>query len=502
MEQGMKRQRGAALVIVLALLTGALVVGVSSMQSSLIDERLAGNYRASAQAQMNAEQAAALAIPNIEESYSKDDAKENRDDLKKKYEISTPEDVKQLRYADVDAKNPKGKTDGNCDDEDENRCFYFPLAIGGEDYWAAFGAVKSDAGKGSVVSQHAVLVRLKPQGGSSGDEIKEIFNKYGILSGDEVEVDAEEKNIPFYGLIHGNKNDAEGESGDLDVKFKSSDNEDVEESGFSTGYVQVSKFDFSGYFKGVKNGKFNGYSEKSPNCSIGSVANAEQFCNEEVVIGVSQIYRSAVYFSKSVTIEGALMVTSSTIFVDGDLTVEGSVNVNSAGGVSNIIVTGDVVFDADGRDEQNKEDEHGDDEDKDDEKDEDDDDGENNNPVGLDLSNTVVVSGNELEFDAMSGQGLRNVLIMSADEMDIHFDGINKIDKGWFYSGDELEMEIEESPNMTFCGSLMAREDVDLDTDPYIKRFDSSGRNGCPKFSGFDGPLSDGGGKLGFDAWE
>ncbi|SHM15844.1 pilus assembly PilX family protein [Vreelandella subglaciescola] len=62
MGQAMKQQRGAALVIVLALLTGALVVGISGMQSSLIDERLAGNYRASAQAQMNAEIAAASVL--------------------------------------------------------------------------------------------------------------------------------------------------------------------------------------------------------------------------------------------------------------------------------------------------------------------------------------------------------------------------------------------------------------------------------------------------------
>lgn len=58
MGQGMKQQRGAALVIVLALLTGALVVGVSGMQSSLIDERLAGNYRATVLAQMAAEDVA------------------------------------------------------------------------------------------------------------------------------------------------------------------------------------------------------------------------------------------------------------------------------------------------------------------------------------------------------------------------------------------------------------------------------------------------------------
>lgn len=490
MKHGVKQQRGAALVIVLALLTGALVVGVSGMQSSLIDERLAGNYRASAQAQMNAEQAAAQALQKLGE-YDAQVGKDNLDELGLD-ETSSFEDVKQLRYDDVDAKNPKGKTDGNCDDEDENRCFYFPLAIGGEDYWAAFGAVKSDAGKGSVISQHAVLVRLKPQGGSSGDEIKEIFNKYSILSGDEVEVDAEEKNIPFYGLIHGNKNDAEDESGDLDVKFKNPDNENVEESGFSTGYVQVPKFYFSGYFKGLKNGKFNGYSEKRPNCSIGSIANVEQYCKEKIGVSAASIYQSTVYFDDDVTVEGAFAVTNSTIFVDGDLTVKGSLIVSANGGVSSIIVTGDIVVDADGRDEQDK--------DEDDKKEEASD-NENNNPVGVNLSNTLIVSGDEVEFDVMSSQGLGNVLIMSADEMSIYFDGIKEIHKGWFYSGDELEMEIENSSNMKFCGGLMAVGDIDFDVDPSIKSFHGAGRGDCKATSLFD-ELEDGSGEPEFEAWK
>ncbi|CAM3862155.1 PilX N-terminal domain-containing pilus assembly protein [Vreelandella rituensis] len=55
----MKSQQGAALVIVMVLLTAMLMLGVSMMQSSLIDERLAGNYRAAVQAQMSAESEAA-----------------------------------------------------------------------------------------------------------------------------------------------------------------------------------------------------------------------------------------------------------------------------------------------------------------------------------------------------------------------------------------------------------------------------------------------------------
>ena len=51
----MKNQQGSALVIVMALLSGALMLGMSGMQSALIDERLAGNFRAFVRDEMNAE---------------------------------------------------------------------------------------------------------------------------------------------------------------------------------------------------------------------------------------------------------------------------------------------------------------------------------------------------------------------------------------------------------------------------------------------------------------
>lgn len=50
-----KQQKGAALFVVMALLSASMVVGMSTMQSSLVDERLAGNFRSSVQAQMTAE---------------------------------------------------------------------------------------------------------------------------------------------------------------------------------------------------------------------------------------------------------------------------------------------------------------------------------------------------------------------------------------------------------------------------------------------------------------
>lgn len=51
----MSRENGAALIVVLSMLTATLMLGLTSMQSSMVDERLAGNYKAAAQAQMGAE---------------------------------------------------------------------------------------------------------------------------------------------------------------------------------------------------------------------------------------------------------------------------------------------------------------------------------------------------------------------------------------------------------------------------------------------------------------
>lgn len=54
----MKKQQGAALIVVMSLLAISLMIGLMSMQSSQLDERLAGNYKAAAEAQMHAEEAA------------------------------------------------------------------------------------------------------------------------------------------------------------------------------------------------------------------------------------------------------------------------------------------------------------------------------------------------------------------------------------------------------------------------------------------------------------
>ncbi|WP_163558321.1 pilus assembly PilX N-terminal domain-containing protein [Halomonas sp. NO4] len=66
----MKQQNGAALVVVLSMLTMSLMLGLSGMQSSLVDERLAGNYKATTEAQMVAELAVSEKIADIKDKRS------------------------------------------------------------------------------------------------------------------------------------------------------------------------------------------------------------------------------------------------------------------------------------------------------------------------------------------------------------------------------------------------------------------------------------------------
>jgi hypothetical protein len=103
----MKRQQGAALVIVMALLSGAMILGLSGMQTALVDERLAGNYRASVQAQMTAE--------NTLSSLVEPDNKTRRDaylnDLLNSDDFTEVGDIQRLSGNEVEALLSDGALD-------------------------------------------------------------------------------------------------------------------------------------------------------------------------------------------------------------------------------------------------------------------------------------------------------------------------------------------------------------------------------------------------------
>ncbi|MGR4068031.1 pilus assembly PilX family protein [Billgrantia sp. C5P2] len=75
------RQRGAALVLVLAMLSMALMLGLSGISSSLVNERLAGNYRTATQAQMAAEAGAATGMADPDKNFLGPGPVTNGDDI-------------------------------------------------------------------------------------------------------------------------------------------------------------------------------------------------------------------------------------------------------------------------------------------------------------------------------------------------------------------------------------------------------------------------------------
>ncbi|HDZ49466.1 hypothetical protein LCGC14_0265470 [marine sediment metagenome] len=103
----MKQQQGAALVIVMALLSGALMLGMSGMQSAIIDERLAGNYRASVQAQMTAENTSSALV----DRQNADRRNEYFNSLWSNENFASVGDTQRLRGRDVEALLDVGSLD-------------------------------------------------------------------------------------------------------------------------------------------------------------------------------------------------------------------------------------------------------------------------------------------------------------------------------------------------------------------------------------------------------
>lgn len=197
MNQGIQRQRGAALIVVLALLAGALIVGVSGLQSSLIDERLAGNYRASAQAQMNAEEAVAEALAEgVFASTNWTDLSLPEWFKKDSWGDGWREEVKEVSYGNLE----KEKSGNLCNDKDIpgfQTCFYFPLKVTGAhnpgNYVVAVGAVKDKAGK--LLASRVILIENKKQiPDIIPGEMGKVFSNYIFCSN---------KNSKVYGVKGG-----------------------------------------------------------------------------------------------------------------------------------------------------------------------------------------------------------------------------------------------------------------------------------------------------------
>ncbi|MDN7131545.1 hypothetical protein JNO04_04155 [Halomonas sp. MC140] len=144
----MMQQRGAALVIVMALLSASLMLGMSGMQSALINERLAGNYRAVVQATMNAESAYSKAL---EASLEQD-----MDALDWGQQTYPRNAIEQMAWDDI---NHLGRVNDQCEAETAV-CFYLPLIVDQRKSLVAFGALYADQ-EGPVVVGHPYFLFLE-----------------------------------------------------------------------------------------------------------------------------------------------------------------------------------------------------------------------------------------------------------------------------------------------------------------------------------------------------
>ncbi|MCL7942055.1 pilus assembly PilX N-terminal domain-containing protein [Halomonas sp. ATCH28] len=143
----MKHQKGAALIVVLSLLTISLMVGLSSMQSSQIDERLAGNYKAQSVAQMGAEDAASAGFEAAKEAG--------------KFAGTSLDDLGGITWGEFN-------NNGNFDDEeakeggcDKVNCYYRHVNLDDKYYIVAMGGID----EGAVSVSEPVVIELDYDGG-------------------------------------------------------------------------------------------------------------------------------------------------------------------------------------------------------------------------------------------------------------------------------------------------------------------------------------------------
>lgn len=182
----MKNQQGAALVIVMALLSGALLIGISGMNSALIDERLAGNYRSTALSQMNAERAASEAGIKFNDPSPWNGSP--NDELSS--ETSWKDAIKSKSYEELSEDYKEGMvSQGVCGigEESYNNCLYFPVYIdnppaGPERYAVAIGAVENEEGRNVALSEPIFLRYGYSDQTAIDDFLEGLKNSGGVIT--------------------------------------------------------------------------------------------------------------------------------------------------------------------------------------------------------------------------------------------------------------------------------------------------------------------------------
>ncbi|CAO1668202.1 PilX N-terminal [Halomonas sp. NYA30] len=410
----MKNQQGAALVIVMALLSGALMVGISGMNSALIDERLAGNYRAAAIAQMNAERAASDSVTNDifigssngqgQEFWNDEPAKNLlKNNLKEIIESDNnihdwKDVVRGFRYEDIKENFDvvSQYNENVCSDGDYNRCLYFPVYIDVESgapewYVIAFGAIESE--QGNVIAQSSPIF-IKFSSTSSGgvglpfdsDVLEEaigVFDKIGMFAGEDIDIDNQGK-YDFIGLLQ-------------------ADDE------FDVGNENNFIFDGDGSGEVSQNDK-----ESFP------VVNFDSIIEE-----VKQTANPVGGYDEDCVIAPFGDQEGEVIFCDGDVELSGN--------FSNVFIVAD---------------------------------GDVNIIGDTALENVFIVSNEDIENENEKNDfASKNSFFFSKDGVDLDLKGKNTIDGLWIYSGDDIDIDVKGGGNEEWIGGLMAKSDIDFDTN-------------------------------------
>ncbi|WP_244208640.1 pilus assembly PilX family protein [Vreelandella andesensis] len=151
------QEQGAALVVVMALLASALIIGVSCMQSAFVDERLASNYRASTLAQMRAEIAASQAVA----AFSK---------LEWDDSVLSINSDQTFRWEDVVAHPLTTVLGGDCE---HNSCLFTPVERDGQPWVMALGAViAGDNAASDTLLAQSLPVFIKVEEGEESHQTK------------------------------------------------------------------------------------------------------------------------------------------------------------------------------------------------------------------------------------------------------------------------------------------------------------------------------------------
>lgn len=148
-------QQGAALVIVMAFLAAGLIVGISGMNASYIDERLAGNYRAVTIAQIAAEHGGAVRI--------EEDGFNSSGNSKLCLSLAANFEIDEVNECDG-AQGCVIKSHGNFDKSyDYVGCIYE-----GVDAEFIVGKVKNTAG--DILATRSLIVGKEPDGVTTGPD--------------------------------------------------------------------------------------------------------------------------------------------------------------------------------------------------------------------------------------------------------------------------------------------------------------------------------------------